>query len=1232
MMHILKSLRARIFRTPPERPTFAIQRTSIAFATLLLLTGNTPLSSQVIQQSPIISADSSNITLKLASVANRTYFIQYSPNTENWLTFNDFIQTGESSLVEYKLPIPLTKSLLRLIWTDIPSEDPLTADFDDDGLSTLHEIQTSNTNPLASDSDGDGFSDGEETTEGTDPNDIDNRPSFLKRISLKEPLGIDHEAQLVELDSSFFNPSDITEDYYIVDANDRYYPHQISRDGKLLLLFQNGMSADETITLYIKSGNQPEEFENTFTPISRREEATNHLLENSRIAIRIPKEVDNPTKFLAPLQSFRYRDGTWAMTGDNLAQVRYRGNYYAPSSIDKMTVTFVEEGPLRTIVQINYTIQEQSSPRYYNSTITLFAHDDTIMVEIDSDYDVKWEIPLTTGIVPDRGQYRTMGGTTHINHGYHPGTLGTISGDTEVDAFVNLPFASAMSYEGRRLMPNWNYWQQDSGYYWQFYDKDDSANANMLGMFGGPPSRIIGGHYSGLEPYSNGGNTYLKCMARRRGPDTTWSDRNRFGFGLFIGQKSDVAAFDAYQPIQKRMNIYSGLNLSKLLNYKLDYIDPEAGFQHMYLPKAGLERTMKAIQEDPLNEHKDGPYGIASRTSPSYRDLWNAINDSNDMPALITGLTNRLTRMAKDYYNEAGIYSKHTHYWKGALIMTRDALRINTLLALNDIQPGIITAEQKSFLKKLQAIYYYWIHDDDFFPLQPNTTTPRGTSNMPIQYQSSRDTFGLLAIGAMPQFSQNVDPIITRTQASIDAMLNTYGSHESSPHYISASMAPTLNTLLQLKASGADGGTIDPKLESFAQFQIDLLTPPEVRFGTARKIPGIGDGATESASLTGVLASLFQGRNNTLAGKLIKAWRDGGSIHSEFNGTTSLSIDETIPSAPYTIGDKNLEDYLVTLRNQTGGDNESALYFINGEHYRDHRHMDAGNYIIYANGGPLSLDWGSQYQPRITTRAFHNSIIAEKSLFNSQEGAPFNWTSSNYKINTTYGGANNGEDRTIASNHSFSKSVSWAESTFELIDHRLTSPDTNYWTRKVISHKQIESDSTIFRIRDTFTGDWTGDSKIATINLMAKGNVSSPNGILTPTLATQTAATPLSNYAPSSATAHSHSPGIHKLEFTGQWKIDFTVFIIARDPFEYAISHYAHYWNNSLEQAQFKAQNNTSEFNEQQYILRLKSTGEFDVVLVPYDKGEKPSPLTLTGNSTSGYRVNFGVQTVELTD
>jgi hypothetical protein len=160
----MKSTRAKLFLT-----------TTVLAATL------SPLMAQVAQPAPeLVPAPQNTWDLEWEGVVGRTYFIQCSPDLENWF-FMPYIESGSGQPIEYGLSSSGQKMFVRLAYSDIPTSDPENADFDGDGLTNLEEVGSSTiegigTNPLDPDTDGDGFEDGDEIVLGNDATDSSDTP------------------------------------------------------------------------------------------------------------------------------------------------------------------------------------------------------------------------------------------------------------------------------------------------------------------------------------------------------------------------------------------------------------------------------------------------------------------------------------------------------------------------------------------------------------------------------------------------------------------------------------------------------------------------------------------------------------------------------------------------------------------------------------------------------------------------------------------------------------------------------------------------------------------------------------------------------------------------------------------------------------------------------------------------------------------------------------------------
>jgi len=1017
-------------------------------------------------------------------------------------------------------------------------------------------------------------------------------------FTLTEPLGIAHREQLVELDMQ--TPS---EPFYVIDSGGTYYPHQIAADGKLLLLLESGMTADQVIELEMIPGETA--LDDYANPITRTDEATRHLLETSSTAIRIPKADASPT-FLQPLQAFKYQDGTWAMTGDKL--VKLTNSEVDPTSTDNRDVTWVEEGPLRWTVDVDTQFTRQgSSDRYYNARIQLFSHDpEVVLMESHSNDDVYWEIVLDTGLVPDRGQYIPHT-TDNTNWGYHPVDLTTFSnGSTAnpVEAYVDLPFTINNDYDGRRLFRPWpapGTPTNTGRTYWMFSDTAGAAGSNMLALFNGPVSRIIGCHYSGWEPHSEGGNTQTKLrhMIWRTGPDATYGAINRWSYGFYIGLKSEIGAYNVAQDIQKKQTLYAGMNLSKVLNLNLELTDPTVG--HAYLSDAGFQSWVDDMQASANNS--SGAWGDAHSTASSYDYIWQAVNDpATYATTAVNTVTAQLTSVFNRIHNYYGIYDENNTYWKLVRNISTHFFAITTLLALDEYQGSSITDAQRQDLLDAASIFTNLLQDNDHVPLQDEYTSSLGTSNMPVQYKAGRDRFALYT--SLIDGAQTIDltEIKTVLDASIESTVNAYGVHESAPHYMGeASFQPLAYLMLQLQRAG-ELPTINSKVALMADYLMAMHTPTEARYGTATAVVSLGDGPTERIALTGTLATLFKTADPTLAGELIKTWRDNGSYHENILGPTVVINDTSIASGTRTTGDKFWNGFGTVLRNHLDDPLESVMHFVHGTYYRDHRHHDQGSFSLYAMGAPISIDWGPQYDPRVAGNYFHNVVVPSSKITT--------WTNAYSGMDADIFGDEDGQDTILSSTSNFGVNTSWAETQIQYTD----GADTDTQTRRITRYNEIEDSTVIYRVEDDWGGDWIADSKIASYNFMASGAVVTPDGNNTPPAGTL-------NTSTGTATEYSLAAGIHKFEFTGQWVADFTVFVIADAATDYIIQHFEHNVGTSAMKTLWVAENGGT-YSEEQYIFRLKSTGTFDIVIVPYVKASPPTTLTLT-ESGGVYTLNY---------
>lgn len=105
------------------------------------------------------------------------YFLQWSEDITHW----NYVPAIYAGVGTYTWQYTGTSEFLfcRVLAVYVPSINPNSDDFDDDGITNIDELtyqfngQSAQLDPLNSDSDGDGFGDGIEEQLGTDPSTQD---------------------------------------------------------------------------------------------------------------------------------------------------------------------------------------------------------------------------------------------------------------------------------------------------------------------------------------------------------------------------------------------------------------------------------------------------------------------------------------------------------------------------------------------------------------------------------------------------------------------------------------------------------------------------------------------------------------------------------------------------------------------------------------------------------------------------------------------------------------------------------------------------------------------------------------------------------------------------------------------------------------------------------------------------------------------------------------------------
>jgi hypothetical protein len=525
-----------------------------------------------------------------------------------------------------------------------------------------------------------------------------------------------------------------------------------------------------------------------------------------------------------------------------------------------------------------------------------------------------------------------------------------------------------------------------------------------------------------------------------------------------------------------------------------------------------------------------------------------------------------------------GIYDFGVVYWHGGLTMQRLGPWIDSLLA-----DKRTTAADRARLKAVAALFGGILWDNDFVPLFDAHGLNLGTANMPVQQQGYRDFYALFLAG-QPAMKPRAQDVARRARATLHHIVNEYGAEMGSPHYAAASFAPTLNTFLQLRMlGGPDPFRQEERLARFADFYMNLLTPPEVRFGGPRKLISVGDGATEAGELFGPLATGFRKADPGLSARLTGAWRASAKPHSGFFGSTLLMTDEDARGTSPALGSANFPGYYSVLRHGGGTPRETACWFLNGDFYKDHRHADRGSLVLYALGAPLSIDWGSMYEPQVPGAFQHGMVLPE-----ARTGHP--WDGDNPPLTAGSGWRESAQDAFL----------SFGTGTYAAA--HFSSGNDLTWKRSVLL-LHPHPDRPLLMIRDTLTGPQAQAGKVWSLNLMAEGDVQVPGGTVSPPPRSARR-----EQLPSAGKVFPLEPGVQRLGFRGQWGVDWDLYVATETALQAHVGNWAHTWVPNREQEEFQKAHGRP-FEERQHILRMKGNGAFHVLLLPYRRGTKPADL-----------------------
>lgn len=717
----------------------------------------------------------------------------------------------------------------------------------------------------------------------------------------------------------------------------------------------------------------------------------------------------------------------------------------------------------------------------------------------------------------------------------------------------------------------------------------------IVGKYQGKLARfsyVAGGNPILVESFSatERKTTGIKSVHKRVAPTGHYFPDIRFEWCIYAGKKgTDLPAANVVQPIALAMNRISGL-ATRLSAYENDPLVFNPSFENggLYITPAEMQAIIQNVKTDPAF------YNQMVAIDPQFKDVLDAWKDSS--PAMTTQLYNKITAYStglKDALaNGDGIYSFYYLYTTAANLMRRYTDQMSALMADTKLTPT-----QRDSLKKTAALFARILWDDDFVPLFVEHGLSLGNPNQVQVYTIQRGFFALI-LHNDPEFTARALEVPSLLEQILSTQLNSQGVSSASPHYLQPTMDLVAFTGLQMRNAGIeDIFETNDTLRLFSDFILHLLTPPSVRFSNNRKFVCFGDGTEESAAIFGLMGTGFATIDLFLSKRLMYAYRHGPTRGSDY-GYVTMAVNQNIPDTSFlNLESAHFPGYLSGFRAGVGTDHETSTMFINGDWYSDHRNDDRGAMSIYALGAPLSLNYGSFFQPSVKGAHMKSTpvLLSQFPDWNNTTWQPFELPN-NTSWNTSH------HDAFIAF-----KNSGYSAATF-------TRTDT--WTRQVYQFTPKEQ-IPIIVIKDGFSNP--AQDYIYNFNFVASGTVMTPNGPVTPP-------SPLwnENGGPTQPPAASPniplSAGMRRFDFTGtNWiahpsgGIDWEVYLPSDGSNDANLSGWGHTFIPITESNEYQATNNNS-FVERQSILRVKGKEGFLTLIIPYFKGQRPTALNVARN------------------
>lgn len=711
----------------------------------------------------------------------------------------------------------------------------------------------------------------------------------------------------------------------------------------------------------------------------------------------------------------------------------------------------------------------------------------------------------------------------------------------------------------RQELGIWNF-SNPGGVEQAVYYSGASAGDPILGLTSGKASAQVLDVDSAVGFYSSNnlfGGTALGIVAvlapcdRCTSGSIAFSTTTKRQFAVYAGTMADIASLGSPQDVSamtRERNKVTGINLTSIYKYQLEFSDPPAGWKYPFMADASVA-TVKSnyLADSPAGYHAKLRSSVGNEGTPTL-DVWDGASITTTVITPLIGITQSFTYSL--IYGD-GVQDPCCAYVQNTLTTGPAAVTISNMLP----ESGITTTE-KAILKAYAAYFGSQLWDTDFTPQWDGTRFVSGegggTSNQDQQYQATKYRY-VSAFPTQPYLAQQAATFVSSTTANINQGIASTGSCSAPPHYCSAVLTDTFFSILSQVKAGTFSLSNIPQLINWTGWHRNMLTPKDVRFGGTRMAPSLGDGDIEPEGLAGMPATMYVGVDSTVSQRSIADFfaQETATIipYTNFFGTTLTAIDPTItnPGLP-TLSTVNYPGCYSSLRFGSGTSAEHWALISDGSFCGDHGHQDRGAISQgYFHTVPFIIDPSSDvYSPHLSGSYYHSTLVQDSDM-----PVAWNATMTSTELPATYG-------TPVQTELVAGTKVSYAVQTNTRTD------DSTVWTRAV-TLVNANSAYPILRTKDSRSG--TSGTAAAAIAwwLQATGAVSTPDGSLTPTTK-QTTCTGTPSQYPSSFSSHAISSGLQHWSFTGfLWPflstgghgIDADAYYIRGDPGDaYGLSQY----------------------------------------------------------------------------